>query len=351
MSNLDFAERVDLLQREIQPDGLLGDIAMTLVERQDDERLDSSRAVVDAINPPKSADQPEEPRWRRLEDAGKLLQKVANERREDIMSLGEALDIAPTETLPQSKLAKVDPTIVEFIADGGANAQGLVRPNMLEQAAIHLGAPTSVVRVLGGARRIDPTYEDPKTHQMKQNAEHAKIRELAPDFAVEDTQIEHYNNVALARQAGFTIGWRNGELDPSGAAYVTSLHAPYRPLRECVNPVEVKEDDIALNAGLTAIHKMLPYRGDRQGLTGKQLVIATNGQYSMQRELFAREWARKHGVELGGETVVLGDAPGWRTPHKEAKGGFVATANRTPLAILNEITVTGRWALNFANIV
>lgn len=233
-----------------------------------------------------------------------------------------------------------------FAVEGGANKTSAVRRGVAENAAHEIyGGDLSGVTLyqFGSSREIPVLRTDSKTGEQKPNSEHAVIRALAPELPEDRSFTEFEANIATARADGYEVVQDSEHSDsnlPEGVAQIVELrHAsdPTRPTILAVCPTGRRLVD-----GLSGLAKMID-------LNGKQLVIATNGQYRPKDEHIVDMWIRDE-VESDSNsqmhpTVAIGDEPGDIFNHN---GTEIVVPNRSTAVYVAEIAVLGRQLLKEA---
>lgn len=305
----------------LRSSGVLHDIAQTVIEEP--AALSPSDAG-DVLLPPKQPGEASEARWQLIEGAKDAVKAGATGNQEQILALATTLDMIRPESISAIDITRIDPEAAIFAVEGGANRTSVVRRQLAIEAVAAVYGPDAgeaTIYQFGSDRPI------PRERNDKPNAEYTIATEIAGDFLPEDDSLTEIDlNLASARQGGYEVV--SEEHDTDAAQRVVRLQKEGAPALILVQPYKVKG---GLEDGLESLSKM----GD---VSGKQFVIATNGQYRPKDEVQAEKWAANEGVDML-PPVALGDEPGYTVRHN---GRAITTAQRQPMAYLNEMVILNR---------
>lgn len=318
--------RLSTLEMALRPQGLLGEIAASVVDG--DVVLEPSEAV-DVILPPKNAGEPAAARWQLVEDAPAVIKEAVDAKRAELLILAFDLGMRKHETVNDSDIERISPDTSIWVIEGGANRTSVVRRELaievMRKTYDDIDISEHVIYQLGSGERTIP-----RERNGQPNAEYVIAQEIAGDFLPEDEELTEFGlNLASALQSGYEIdGTMENEFD---VAKVIGLKKEGYPNLVLVQP---KSTSNGLKDGLSAVSNLL------HDIEGCQFVIATNGQYRPKDELQAVEWAKEHGLEMQAP-VAVGDEPGYTVEHN---GKQIKTAERAPTAYLNEMVILHRLA-------
>ncbi len=310
-----------------RPAGVLHEIAQTAVT--DQSELGPSD-VADIILPPKQPGDGYEARWELLEGSTAMIKEAASVHQDDVYKLAQQLDLRKAESIDDIDIARIDPRSAVWMVEGGANRTSVVRRQLALEAVQAVYGEQAVKQTIyqfGSDRTI------PKQKNDQPNAEYAIAEEIAGDHLPEDDSLTEFDlNMASALQSGYQRTPLEGIAPFSGIAErVEVLHKLDQPRLVLIQP---KKAEGGLTDGINAACRMA-------GKDQLQPVIATNGQYRAKDELQAEQWARK--IDLVNtsisQPVALGDEPGYKVEHN---GKEIVTAERAPMAYVNEIVVLYR---------
>jgi hypothetical protein len=311
------------LENAMRVGGVLHGVASSVLTEQAEL---SPNDVADIIMPPKVPDQPTLERFRLVENAPAAVKAAAAERETAVLELTSTLGMREATSLSPERLARVDLEKAVWVVEGGANRTSIVRRQLaLDAVAALYGEQASeqTVYQFGSARAI------PQEKNGKPNPEYTVARQVAETYLpAGDTLTEFDLNVATARQAGYELSAAVAGADLAGAERVIYAHKPDAPALVLVQPKKVQ-------GGLKDAFHALHARG---ALEGKQLVIATNGQYRPKDELQAAQWAQTQEVPML-PPVALGDEPGYAVAWGDST---LTTAQRGAVAYLNEMVILHR---------
>lgn len=319
------------VERELRPGGFLSDVARAKVEPLADDA--TAREVAEIIVP-EPAPQPQsgvvlEPRWTLVDEveAARAVRTANAINSDRILSLAVCLgmrNLINEERIPED-VAWIDPMQAFFVVEGGGNKTSVVRRGVAIVAMHQLFGDKLSNHDLYqiGSGRIIPSVRNDRP-----NPEHKIIRELAGEFLPEAAFTEFDGNLATALADGYElVDIADVHDDELVSRQLTLEHVDTEHPRLTL----VKPTGPRLEEALDAL---------RHSVEGKQLVIATNGQYRPKDVYQAELWARDRGVDMM-SVVTLGDEPGDAFAFKD---GEIVVPNRPEAAYINDMVVLWRLA-------
>jgi hypothetical protein len=324
-------QRAAITESALTKNGLLNRLAMS-AEVSGVEL--STKDVADIILPPKQPNEDYQARWELLEGAPGLIKEAATASQEEVFLLAKELDLRKDRSVDETDIERIDPEKSIWMIEGGANRTSVVRRQLaIEaiQAVYGERAGEQNVYQFGSDRPI------PKERNGQPNAEYLIAGEIAGSFLPKEDSLTEFDlNVASAIASGYArFESVNGH--PDLVDRLALLIKKDLPRLVMVQP---KKNEGGLVDGINALYEMI--MRENAGLFVAephfQPVIATNGQYRAKDELQADKWARKSGYNIL-PPVALGDEPGYKVQHN---GKEIVTAERAPMAYINEIVVLHR---------
>ena len=334
-----------------RPGGVLHEIAKAAITQETDLH---PKDVADIIMPPKQPGDKYDARWELIEGADGVIMDAAGLNAEQILQYAELLDLRKAESVDWSDIRRIDSKRSAWMIEGGANRTSVVRRALtVEAMKKKYGEDISdqTMYQFGSDRPIPRMRKDPKTQELKPNAEYEVAQEIAGNYLPEgDTLTEFGLNLAGALQAGYEIVEEpEKEATPGTIERLVILKKENWPRLLMIQPLKEKG---GLIDGINAAHEILTSELAGQFVAEPyfQPVIATNGQYRAKDELQASLWAKGKGISIL-EPVALGDEPGFTAIHPcqvEVDGQLqlvekaITTAERAPMAYVNEIVILNR---------
>lgn len=281
------------------------------------------------LEKPKSGE-PLSPRWELVKALNAAVGEEVEKRADEVVAA--AVTVSMRRSGETEDYRAIVPQAAIFGAEGGANKTSVVRRGVAEagmRAALGPNLAGQTLYQLGSGRVVPLKRPD-----GSDNPEHKIISGLAGDYLQlrDDGSFEEFDaNVATARADGYVITGDTEPDQPEIARVVTLAHTG----SERPGLVAVKTTGVGLPGGFDAIRAIKAAQGET--LEGRQLVVASNGQYRPKSRLQAVRWAQQHGIDMI-PAVALGDEPGdiWNF-----KGEQMATPPRPPAAYVNELALYG----------
>jgi hypothetical protein len=332
-SEHEIAHAAALIENQLLPGGFLYEVADAKAEMPDGLSANEVAGIVLPEPAPQSGSGVVlEARWTFVESAQAAEGvKAANEANSDrIFETAIALGmrrIKDGERLPEDT-ELIDPVKAVYVVEGGGNKTSVVRRGVAIKGMKDVYGDDisgNTLYQFGSSRAIPPTRKDSSV-----NPEHKTIRELAGDFLPEDTFTEFDANVATALAEGYVL---KEDANVSGndlvAKELIMRHGtdPTLPLLILVQPSGPRLEEALDTFG--------------KELEGRQVVLATNGQYRAKGQSQVDLWAADRGVSTL-PTVTLGDEPG---DSFDFKDGQIVVPNRPESAYVNDFIVLRRLAL------
>lgn len=325
MTTAEFGEKdlIANMESAFRPGGFMEAAAQAALEQPTEL---APNEVADVIVPPKPAGESLPPRWQLATDAKNGIKEVADRNEEPIVAMAEQIGMRHNEAVSDVDIVRIYPDAAVWTVEGGANRTSVVRRTLAIEAMQKVYGEEAANYQLfqfGGNREI------PRTRNDKPNAEYSVAQEIAGDFLPEDDSLTEFDlNVASARQGGWEV--TSDEQENVAAQRVVRLQKEGSPELVLVYPHKTEKG--GLEDGFSAVAALTG------SLTGKQLVIATNGQYRPKDETQAEEWAKAHDTDML-PPVAIGDEPGYKVVHA---GREITTANRAAIIYVNEFAVLHR---------
>lgn len=282
------------------------------------------------------------PRWRLLDETERTVGGVVNSHGPSVMMLVRQLRMQRRGATED--YTAIDPEKAVFTAEGGANKTSPVRRGVAERAMRAVFGDDLREQMLyqfGSNRLITPHLLDRKTNEPildnetnlpKPNQEFTTIRALAPTLPADEPFTEFQANVATALADGY---------------YLDGL-PDYAIGQDTVFPTIILDHDDSSRPSLCLVQPegrglpgALEALVDIKSLIGRQIVVASNGQYRAKNEVVLRQFADKH-PELGlMPGAAIGDEPGDVASYAL---GDIVTPTRPLSAYVNELPIYFRAA-------
>ncbi len=332
-SEHEIAHTAALIENQLIPGGFLYDVAAAKAEMPEGLSANEIAGIVLPEPAPQTGSGVVlEARWTFVENAqaadGVKAANAANSDRifETAIALGMRR-IKDGERLPEDT-GLIDPAKAVYVVEGGGNKTSVVRRGVAIKAMKEVYGDDisgNTLYQFGSGRAIPPTRKDTSA-----NPEHKTIRELAGEFLPEDTFTEFDANAATALAEGDFV---DEDVDVSD----NELNAKQLVMKHATDPtlprlVLVQPSGPRLEEALNIFGKELE---------GRQIVLATNGQYRAKGQSQVDLWAADRGVKMM-PTVTLGDEPG---DSFDFKDGQIVVPNRPESAYVNDFIVLRRLAL------
>jgi len=297
---------VALIEDELRS-GFLGDIASVKFEGATLGDLTPAQTA-NVISPERDFKQPLPPRARMIEEdlSGESVKEKIASNGERIISRAEALQLRRLVNGERQSedTHQIDREKAVFIVEGGAQKSSVIRRGVAEKAMHEVYGQNLSDKTLyqfSSSRKITPTKATKKNgvEEVGPNPEHKTLCDLAGSFLSKDKEFTEFEAaLATARADGYQI--RNTEVDENGKTIIQKLELVHedlsRPKLVLIQPAGKGN----LSAGYEAL---------RPELAGKQLVIASNGQYRLKNRYRATQWINENNMDML-PPVTLGDEPG-----------------------------------------
>jgi hypothetical protein len=327
-------ERLVTLEMAFSPQGVLGRIAAAGLS---EPYTLSRQEAADVILPPRQSGGFYQPRFVLIENTPPVLKDAAEANSDEVLNLANQVGMTKTGEQVQADIAKIDPEKADFVVEGGANRTSVVRRSLAVQAMRGVygkDIEDNMLYQFGSGRAI------PQVKNDKPNPEYEIAKEIAGDHISENELTEFDLNKASALQDGYEVFFDgNTGLEGDDIPYIERLVLMSKAGSPTLVLLQPVVNTNGFKDGITALQAFLADSGD--SLNGTQLVVATNGQYRPKDEFQATQWARENGIEWGAAPVLLGDEPGYTVNHN---GRDIVTANRQPMAYVNEMVILQRLA-------
>lgn len=342
--------QVEVITEQAQPGGGLYAIAAAKAETRPTDRNTFTPAEVYDIVVPLRAPADAPPRWQMVEGAPAKAKEAATQHRDAI--LHAATEVGMIRRGDQEDYARIDPTNAVVVVPGGANRTSIVRRQVAAMGIREAGIEHPRIYQFGSGQ----TVVAPIDGKGSPNKEHALLRTLAGEFLPSGAFTQFDANLATALAQGYNIktiiDTDPGRLPADLSRSVRLAVAPsitFRRAIELTHPDEslrgtlpdvtlIEPANPSFEGGLDAVRAIEAAEG--RDLHGKQLVIATNGQYRPMAELQAREWSQGAHIDMQ-PPVALGDEPGDVVSYGNEQS---VTAARGETLYANELALLGRRA-------
>lgn len=318
----------EVIESELQ-EGFLREVAAAKVDELPTDALTHEIAsiIVPEPTPVAGSGVVLEPRWELVSgaEAAEAVRAATLQNEPRVLSVAQrvGMRLLTDEVRETEAYETIDPDRALFMVEGGANKTSIVRRGVALQGMRHVYGADLAGRELfqfGSGREIPPVRNGAP------NKEHEVIRSVTDGLFSEDVTFTEFDaNKATAIEDGYELS-DIPSLDTAGVSQSEIMvhRQSRRPFLHLVQPRGPRFDE-----ALTSLN-----------VAGRQLVVATNGQYRPKHVLQSALWAQEQGID-NLSVVALGDEPG--DVYRYALGNVV-TPNRPASAYVNEMVVLWRLA-------
>jgi hypothetical protein len=317
------ARSAALIEEQLR-EGFLHDIAIAKVEN--DPGAMTAEEVAEVIVPSPKAGEALQPRFTLVDKAeADLKVRAANTKNSGkIFEFASQLGIRRiVDGIRQPEdLELIDPQDAIFVVEGGANKTSVVRRGV---------AINAMHQIYGENLSELQLFQFGSDRPINSDSEIGTIRGLADNHLAEGDFTEFDANVATAKADGYVIDEQQSADNPDSLVLI-------HPNRNRPQLVMIKTKRVSgLEDGISGFKEALS--------KGKQLVIATNGQYRAKARLQAELVAKTLGIDIK-PVIVLGDEPGDSFPFAD---DVVTTPARPESAYTNDLVILYRLINKFLN--